>query len=410
MANIGQERDQDTTTYAGFTGLRNNVASERLAPTDLDAAVNVDLDMSGRLSRRAGFTSLVSGTRVHSLWANEAETLCLYVANGTLYRYPGAVVVATGVGHNPMSYCQVNNMVYFSNGEDTGVYDITAGVARAWGITAPAPVGITTTAGPLTAGTYQVTTTYLTADGRESGAGLAQSITVAANAALVLTLPVSVDTQVVAKNIYVSTADGDMLYYADTVAGADTTYAYKGASLARPLDKQFLSPAPAGQLVAFYRGRLFVASGDVLYVSTEFGYELFDLRAYIPLDSKITMLAVVTDKESSDISQNSGMFIGTERSCGVLVGSAPENFQYVPKLSYGVIQGSLAMVDGSLFADGSTTARQIPLWLTQRGICAGMPGMQVQNLTRSKYDFSAAGQGASVFVHEQSRYIVNFNL
>lgn len=413
MANIGQERDQDTVTYSGFTGLRNNVAEERFAITDLAAAVNVDLDDSGRLTRRAGYTSVLAGTKMHSLWSDENEEVCLYVENGTLRRmntdYTSAVIRAA-VTDLPMSFSRVNDLVYFSNETAAGVYDIRAGAARNWGIAPPAPVGVTASVGVLPGGVYQVTMTYLAADGRESGAGLAQAISVPDGSSLVLTLPIPTDLQVVAKNIYVTTADGDMLYELTTVSVGTTSATYNGGDLVRPLETQFLSAAPTGHLVAFYRGRMFVAVGDALYPSTAFGYELFNLREYIQLDGRITMLAPLTDKESADVSQNSGFFIGTERSCGVLVGSGPENFQYVPKINHGAIAGTVAMVDGTLFADGSSTARLIPLWLTQRGICAGLPGMQVQNLTRAKYDFSATGQGAAVFQHEQSRYIVNFNL
>lgn len=413
MANIGQERDQDTVTYSGFTGLRNNIAEERFAVTDLAAAVNVDLDESGRLQRRDGYTSVMAGTKVHSIWSDENEEVCLYVANGTLRRLLSdytSVTVRASVTDLPMAYTRVNDLVYFSNEAVRGVYDIRAGAARGWGIIPPSPVGVIASVGALPGGTYQVTTTYLTADGRESGAGLAQAIDVGDGSSLVITLPVSADPQVVAKNVYVTTADGDVLYELTTLPNATTTTTYNGGVLARPLETQFLREAPAGQAVAFYRGRMFVACGDALYASSAFGYELFDLREYIQLDSRITMLAPMLDKEFSDASQNSGFFIGTERSCGILVGSEPGNFQYVPKTAQGAIPGTVAMVDGTLFADGSSTARLIPLWLTQRGICVGLPNMQVQNLTRAKYDFSATGQGAALFRHELSRYIVNFNI
>lgn len=413
MAAIGQERDKDTVVYTGFTGLRNNVSAERMEVTDLTAAVNVDLDDSGRLTRRGGYASVLAGTKMHSLWSDEHEEVCLYVANGELRRLNAgytSVLLRAGVTDMPMSYVRVNDLVYFMNLTTSGVYDAAAGMVRGWGIAPPSAVGISRSVGALPGGVYQVSMTYMAADGRESGAGAAQAISVADGSSLVLALPVPTDPQVVAKNIYVTTADGNMLYELDTVSAATTSYTYNGGDLARPLETQFLSPPVLGQAIAFYRGRMFVARGDALFSSSPFGYEFFDMREYVQLDGRITMLAPMADKETSEVSQNSGFFIGTERSCGVLVGSGPENFQYVPKIAHGAIPGTVAMVDGTLFADGSSTARLIPLWLTQRGICVGLPNMQIQNLTRAKYDFSASGQGAAVFQHEQSRYIVNFNL
>ena len=156
---------------------------------------------------------------------------------------------------------------------------------------------------------------------------------------------------------------------------------------------------------------MYVAVGDVLYPSSSFGYELFDLREYIPLDGRITLLAPLTDKEMIiDRGLGSGLFIGTDRSCGVLAGTSPENFQYVPKSDYGAIPGALAYVDGALFGDDSLGARQLPMWLTTQGICIGMPEMAIRNLTRSHYTIPAAGLGAALFMPGPNRFLATANL
>src|SRR6266496_1779949 len=113
MATIGQERDQDMVTYSGFTGLRNNISAERFAVTDLVAAVNVDLDNSGRLARRAGYTSVLAGSRVHSLWSDENEEICLYVAAGVLYKMNPdytSVALRAGLSDLPFAYTRVNDL------------------------------------------------------------------------------------------------------------------------------------------------------------------------------------------------------------------------------------------------------------------------------------------------------------
>jgi hypothetical protein len=45
------------------------------------------------------------------------------------------------------------------------------------------------------------------------------------------------------------------------------------------------------------------------------------------------------------------------------------------------------------------------MWHSQQGICVGMPDLSIRNLTRSKYTFSASGQGAAVFMPGPNRFI-----
>jgi hypothetical protein len=413
MAAIGQERDEDVTSYMGFTGLRDDIPPDRFAITDLAVADNVDLDKSGKLTRRDGYTVAKTDPHAHSLWADDSGLLALYMAGTQLKKLNTdytSTTLSTVTSAGRMAFCRANDSVYFSNGVDKGVYNAVANTVRSWGMPQPGAIGIAVSVGVLPAGRYQVAMTYLRSDGQESGAGAAQYVDVPDGSSLQLTLPVSFDPDVVGKVVYATTQNGNMLYQLQAVANVTTSLAYNGGDLSRPLETQFLQEPPAGQLVAHYRGRMYVAKGDVLFCSTEFGYELFDIRNYIQLDGNITLLAVITDKDQIDSATNSGLFIGTDRSCGVLVGSNPTDFQYVPKINYGAITGTLAMVDGSVYGDGSATARLIPMWLTTNGVCAGMPGMQINNITRTKYTIPAAGEGAALFMPGPNRIILTYNL
>jgi hypothetical protein len=82
----------------------------------------------------------------------------------------------------------------------------------------------------------------------------------------------------------------------------------------------------------------------------------------------------------------------------------------VPKTPYGAIEGALDFVDGSLFGDDSAGAKQLPVWLTTQGLCVGLPDMTIRNITRSKYVFAAAGQGAALFMPGPNRFIASANL
>lgn len=414
--------DADVIAFSAFNGLRNDVPSERFnghdtdpakrTAADLAAAVNVDIDKSGAVARRAGYSRVVTGAS-HSLWASPTENLCLVVQGNALCRLRtdyGTTVLRTLTGTDRVSYYAVNDRVYFSNGVDTGV--VSEGAARSWGLAVPPLPGVAVTVGSLPAGRYQFAMTFVRTDGQESGAPLAGLIEVPAGAGLAFSLPVSSDPGVKTKRLYLSAPDGETLYQASEVANATTSATYAGDTfeLVIPLETQFLGPPPAGQLVAYYRGRMWVAAGDTLYPSEPYAYELFNYRNYLQFDSRITLLAPMEDKESVDSpASRSGFFVGTDSSCGVVVGSSPEDFSYVAKTTYGAVLGALDYVDGSLFSDHGTGARALPLWLTTQGVCVGRPDMQIENLTRARYSFACAGQGAALFMPGPNRFIATAN-
>lgn len=407
-------RDPDVVVYSGFKGLRNDIAPERFGPEDLVVGNNVDIDKSGRLARRAGYTQQITGA-AHSLWSDPQQSVCMFVQGGQLCQLnPNMSVTplrSLVAALSPMSYEKVNDRVYFSNGVDNGVFE--GGAVRSWGLPVPVSPGVSVSVGSMPAGTYMATISYLRNDGQESGAPLAISVTVPDGSGLEFTLPPAPDPSVVGTIIYLSEPNGETLFEAMTVAATQSGAAYTGdtTELGRPLDTQFLRAPPAGQRIAFYRGSMFVAVGDQLYASEPFAYELFDLRRSIAVDGRIGMLSSILDREFfEDRPRESGFFIGTDRSTGALIGSDPTNFQYVPKVDYGVIPGAVDYVDGSLFYDDAQGARLLPMWLSQQGICVGLPSLMIRNLTRTKYSFTAGGQGAALFMPGPNRFLATFNL
>lgn len=401
------QRDADVVTLTAFSGLRNDIQPERFGLSDLAFAENCNLDKSGQLSRRDGFT-LQSAGAAHSLWADETQTLGFFVRSGHLYQlrpdYTSIALCALQSDERG-SYAKVNDNVYFSNGTDSKV--IHNGQARSWGLIPPALPAVTVIGGQMTAGTYQYTLTGIRVDGQESGAQAAGVIEVPASGGLYFELPAGIDPEIAALRLYLSTANGEVLYWAfDTPADAGSMqYTGDTLELTTPIENWTVMDAPAGQLVAYYKGRMFVASGNLLYASEPLAFEQFDPRKFVQLDAPITLLAPMEDKSM----QGSGFFVGTERSCGIIIGSGPEDFQYVPKTSYGAVLGALERVDGSVFGDNSLGARSLPIWLTTQGVCVGKPDLQIQNLTRTKFGFPTGGQGAAIFMPGPNRLIMTTN-
>lgn len=422
--NAQQARDPDVVAYSSFTGLRNDVLPERFGPTDLATADNVDLDNSGKVDLRAGFTRQ-SATATHSVWSDEA-LLAFCVQGSQLMRVNldfSLTAIYTGLtAGRPMSYSRVNDSVYMSNGREALVYN--NGVVRSWGLPVPpTPTAVQVAPGSLGGGSYQFTVTYVRADGQESGAAPVSGridVVVPSSggtfrpqaAAVRLGLAPVTDAAVVSQNIYFSAPNGDVLYLIANVPASTSTFTYNGtlAPGGYELQGRGLSPAPAGQIVGYYSGRLYVMVDDMLYPSEPYAYEQFDLRKYLPLDGRGTLFAVLEEKERLDSpGMDGGLFIGTDKSCGIMVGSSPEEFQYVPRLNYGAIEGALAYVDGTLFSDGAAGARKLPMWLTAQGICAGLPGMEIKNVTRNRFTFSAGGRGCALFDPDPNRFIAVSN-
>ena len=396
------------TLFHEFTGLRSDRPVERFEATDLALAQNIDIDNSGAISRRPGYTAVPGMTGAkHSLWSDDDGKISLYVSGTTLYQFTSAltgVVLMTGLTAGlRLSYRYENDRVYFSNGAQSGILE--NGTVRSWGLPVPVGISAAVTVGLMVAGTYQFAMTYVRNDGQESGAQVASSIVAPDGSGLLFALPVSNDSTVTIKNIYLSTPNGEShaLYLALSVPNSQATATYAGdtSELNLPLITQFLSAPPAGHLIGYYRGIIYVAVNDVLYPSEEFAHELFDLRKGIPLKGHITVFGALDDTD------NSGVFICTDRNCGILSGKGPSDFQYVPKMNYGAIEGSLVYVDGSLFGDDSAGARMLPMWMSREGICVGLPNLTIRNLTRTRYSmYVDDGKGASLFQPGPNRLIM----
>jgi hypothetical protein len=402
-------RDQDLVAYTAFTGVRNDVRPERFEHGDLEYATNIDIDKTGEIRRRDGYTPQIVGAS-HSVWANPQETQGYFAQGNLLYSLNanlGAQQIAKLKAATPISFEQVNDRVYFSNGVDTGVIEQEA--VRLWGVAPPNLPSIEVGTGYMPAGTYLVTTTWVMEDGQESGAPQCATVQIDNDGGALLFSDIEppTDPRTMARAIYITEPNGEDIYQALllTIEATSAAYTNDTTELNLPLESAFLQPAPAGQIVAYYRGRMFVAQGDLLFPSEPFSYERFDPRLNLQLDGRITMIGTLTDKELYDTGKNSGLFIGTDRSCGVIIGSSPEDFQYVPKTTYGAIFGTMVKVDGSVFEGGETGSLELPMWLTEKGICVGMPGMTVRNLTRTRFQFPVGSQGAGLFMQDPDRLV-----
>lgn len=377
--------DKDVFSFSEFAGLRNTVDPAEMDPSDLATALNVDITDARRIRRRKGFGASVVSGACHSFWSSGSHAYMVR-AGELLQVMPDFTVKVLRAGLTaaaPMAFDVVGERVFFSNGHENGV--IEGGVARPWGLAVPGLPTVAKIPGSLRAGRYQYAVTFSDQLGQESGAGRAGLIDLAEPSGLAFSSFGAVPDNAATINLYLSQPDGDILYLADALH-RDATLTTVTAPIdgVMPLSTQFLSPPPPGAHIVYSYGRIYVADGQRVYPSEPYAPELFDLRKHHPTESLVTMLASVT----------AGMFIGTETEVGWVSGAEPDKSGFIHKAPHGVIPGTLAYGPTDDFGGGADG--QAAYFATTGGIMRGLPGGQLENLTRARYQYPTATRGAGV--------------
>jgi hypothetical protein len=103
------------------TSLLKNVNSGQSAARRI---VNLDVTNTGPLQRRSGSAQIIAIDDAHSLWSPPDSEVGYFVAGSVLYGFNGVNSIALVTGLTPgftMSYAQVSDDIYWSNGVQSGV-------------------------------------------------------------------------------------------------------------------------------------------------------------------------------------------------------------------------------------------------------------------------------------------------
>lgn len=286
----------------GSTGLNNAIDPHRhyfddtVGLKEMAAAVNVDIDSRMRVSRRKGYTSVLTVTGAHSLFS--VGQYALFVAGDALTvmekDYSTAPIRNVSVGAR-MSYATDGMKVYYANGFETG---------------------------------------------------------------------------------YVS----DRLSYAWTAA------AYVG-----PQTNKEFTALPIGNLLALYRGRMYVVRGSVVYFSEPFAYSWFnEAYNYFALPGAATMFHAVDD----------GFFVGTADEIWFFSGVTPNEIAPRRVADYGVIAGTVASVTGRQLNE-VVQSKHVVFMATPKGVCMGLDGGVFTNLTEQKLVIPSSTLGAGGYLGDK---------
>ena len=390
------------------------VSDEDGNPIGLREGENIILSDSGKPSRRDGQTLQAELPGLHSLYANKlfdwmvgvysftdknGLQTCLCGFNSSLEqtRFTSDLVEH----YNPMSYDVVASSLYFTNGRDSGRVT-ESGVCQAWGTEMPGgqpTVSVFTTGGGLQAGVYQVAITYLADSGEESGASLPTELEVSEGQGISLTnIPQPIGGNVSWIRVYASPADGDVMYAVTDLPVGTTNYLLGHHVPGRALDKLFLTPMPAGQIVRAFNGRLHVATGRVEVFSEAMHYGLTKRHEnYVSYHDTITLM------ERAGEAEGSGRFVaagsGDKGRTYYVTGTDPKQWQRTIRYPHGAVPNSAVQVDVKNF--GMEYSGILPVWLATDGnIVMGTPGGQIIQLHSANFVGKVNSDHATIAVRD----------
>ena len=375
-----------TTLHPWGLGV-NNRASDRALPEEaVRNAVNIDFISETELRSRKGMTKVYSALSTKSGYS--CSLGMFFVEGPTLKKFDPTTGTATTVlpgvsaGHRTFDY--FDGVLYFSDGYIA--FKITASAVIQWGMIPPAAPVLSTTAGTYGEGVYLAACCWVDAAGVESGASPVTSVWATSASGIVFNnLPATSDPQVSALRLYLSTANGKEMYHVVDVSPGTVSYTtaagrYDQGSV---LENLFISPAPAGRIIRFYKGRAYVADtvGGVWYTEP-FEYDHFNLMDnYLQFPSPVDIMEPVKD----------GIFFAYGDHTDFYAGNPEDGFDITSDIfNYGGVLG---------------TGKRVPnsdnvCWQSQRGMVVGGQGGQCKNVQEANVAVESAVSGATL-IREQ---------
>jgi len=154
------------------------------------------------------------------------------------------------------------------------------------------------------------------------------------------------------------------------------------------------SPAPVGDHLAFFSGMILVSVGDTIYRSEPHEPGLFDLEQFNRFTSKVLMIKPVL----------SGVFVSTEEETLFLPGTDPQEWESIPVLPYPALEWSEATDYIPATRLGIDMKGNVALWVSKKGVIAGLPSGDVINLTEDKIVFEESTKAASMLYKDKIVY------
>ena len=364
--------------FEAFSGVNNVLPELRMGQGDLVQALDVDIGLTGEISRRGGFVE-VSALCHKNLWQADGYMLATCGSALTAIHADGARhAIHPALGAERVWYCNLpDGRTTFSNGLIHGVTDGLTGLER--GVPAPAGLGAADAAfGGLSPGQYRYHLTYVRLADRLEGPAVSSEPVAVTHGGLRIDGIPRINGH--ATNVYLSGHDGEGAYLAGSTETAVFEFTGHNHELVLPCRTLGAQPFPVGTITAFWRGRVLVAHGDVLWASRPQAPHLADWRDFRPMGAPITAIQPVDD----------GVYVGTADDLVFLGGTAFEQLSFTPTLRGPVVLGSGVAAPGDRLKLGDGHGAGAAMLCIAGGeIVAGFSGGQTTSLTAGRYRTTA---------------------
>lgn len=167
--------------------------------------------------------------------------------------------------------------------------------------------------------------------------------------------------------------------------GSYIGYYHDGAmySLTVP-DTNFKVPLPAGKIISYHKGSLYVARENVLFISDALCDHWDEETGFRVLLSDIQMIRPVSN----------GVFVSDSTTTWFIPDDDEDKNRRTKVFDSPAIFGTDVEINGEDVKEG--TDATYALWVSKTGICLGLPTGKGVNLTAEKYNISTYGIGSSV--------------
>jgi hypothetical protein len=339
--------------------------------------VNADVDNIGTWRRRAGYARVHAGVNTRGGYSCPVGTFFVEGSNLCKLNDDDSVAVLwSGVYGETITYEHVNGNVYFSDGLITKRITV-AGVTE-WGQDVPAAPVLLPVGGALAAGTYIAAVTVVDAEGRESGASETTQITTNVVGGIRFDgLPSGSNAR-----LYLSTADGTMLYMVAETTIAPYDVLLSGYDKGKPIDTQFMTKPPAGRIIRHHYGRIYVADGlGVVWYTEPYSHDLvYRGRNFYQFAEPVSVMESVTG----------GLWLVSDKT-EFFGGTGPSDFRARTVLGYGAVYGTSQIEERT----------QDAIWYSTKGAIVGTSDGQATNIQEKNVAPDSGSVGASL-VREQN--------
>jgi hypothetical protein len=363
-----------------------NLADEpyEVGLSGLTVANNIDHLRGGKAVRRPGRVQVYSGTPIAA--AGNSDYF-LFTEGGSLKQleldYTATVLVNNLDDQERLHACRTpDGKIFWSTQREHGM--LVQGLNWDWNIPRPLTPAAAATFGLLREARYLYALSFLR-DGIEGP--LSHTAVYEGEGGIDFTLldDISDLTEVDQVRLYLSTPHGTEMYQAgDFNIGTEPSYVGDATELGIPADLDDFIPMPVGGPIRHFAGRLWIALGSSLVFSEEY-HVMPRPTNFLGFGERVEDFGAVSD----------GLFVGTESRIYFLPGTNPKEMLADEKASYGMIPGTLTTVDGRLLGEGVDGL--VLMWASPRGICAGLPGGTMVNLSERRVNSLTGEKGTSMF-------------